>query len=1019
MWLRLALSTAVLVILSACSPSDKAAVDKLNSLSYAFHYRDIDSTEYYAQRAYQQSSFDDGRAEALNNLAFVSLVRMDYDKAEQQLNEALSLTDNQVELLIAEVQQMRLCQRRSNNRAFYEHREQAQSHLNRIREERSELSERLQKRLIYAESEMAVVNSTYYYYVGLERQSIEALESMDTEATRRDTAQYLNYLYNVGAGGILTDGSAEQIRADEIECLTRCLNMAERRHYPYFKAQALEALAEHTGHLEQAEEALQLFTAYGDVYQIAGAYRTLASCYHAMGDDRQALDHLNKALADQRINQAPDLVASIREQLSVAYSAIDDKKQSDYNRNIYIDLQEQTRQDRELEARAGLLDKEATQLNWMILAVLIAILLLLFLLWLFNRMNRQRKEDTQFDDLLEQKNEEVAEARLRVERNERRHLEQRAKISMAMGILPLIDRIRHEVEKVSPDADNTERLDYIRELTDNINQQNELLTQWIQLRQGELSMHVESFPLQSLFDIVARSKTSFQMKGVDLNVQPTEATVKADRVLTLFMLNTLADNARKFTPDGGHVDISAAEGGNYVEVSVADTGSGMTADQLAHVFDHKVQQGHGFGLMNCKGIIEKYRKTSQLFSVCSLQAESEEGRGSRFFFRLPKGVVRTLLLFLFSILNSQSLIAKPHFDPGQRIAQAPLERAHIYADSAYFSNVNGTYARTLEFADSCRASLNAHYQQQYPKGRLLLQRLGDEATPIEVQWLHEGVETNYQIILDIRNESAVAALALHEWSLYAYNNKVYTQLFKELSADNTLSDYVRTMQQSQQNKRIAVYLLLVLFVLIIPAYYMLYYRHRLYQRFRQERQQQTSIEMADDEIRRAELENANLHVANSVLDNCLSTLKHETMYYPSRIRQLVDAGDMQSLAEVAAYYRDLYSILIQQATSQVECIKLHVHPVELYGQTVLGDDNLLHYLFELLKAKEVTAVVKDDKYVVFTISYVASIDAIIWQLCRQIVRDHGEATARRGCGIVIDQENNLVNITLPRHNGKL
>ena len=553
MWLRLALSTAVLVILSACSPSDKAAVDKLNSLSYAFHYRDIDSTAYYAQQAYQQSSFDDGRAEALNNLAFVSLVRMDYDKAEQQLNEALSLTDNQVELLIAEVQQMRLCQRRSTNRAFYEHREQAQSHLNRIREERSELSERLQKRLIYAESEMAVVNSTYYYYVGLERQSIEAIEAMDTEATRRDTAQYLNYLYNVGAGGILTDGSAEQIRADEIECLTRCLNIAERRHYPYFKAQALEGLADHTGDLQQAEQALQLFTSYGDVYQIAGAYRTLASCYHAMGDDRQALDHLNKALADKRINQAPDLVASIREQLSVAYSAIDDKKQSDYNRNIYIDLQEQTRQDRELEARAGILDKEATQLNWMILAVVVAILLLLFLLWLFNRMNRQRKEDTEFDDLLEQKNEEVAEARLRVERNERRHLEQRAKISMAMGILPLIDRIRHEVDKISEhttSADNAERLDYIRELTDNINQQNELLTQWIQLRQGELSMHVESFPLQSLFDIVARSKTSFQMKGVALDVQPTETTVKADRVLTLFMLNTLADNARKFTPDG-------------------------------------------------------------------------------------------------------------------------------------------------------------------------------------------------------------------------------------------------------------------------------------------------------------------------------------------------------------------------------------------------------------------------------------------------------------------------------------
>ena len=1025
MWLRLALNTLLaLLIFSACSSPDRQVVDKLNSLSYAYHYRHIDSTELFAQRAYDAAAgYAAGRAEALNNKAFVSIARMDYDKAEQQLNEALSVTDNQIELYIAEVQMMRLCQRRSDNRAFYEHRERAESHLLRIREERDALPERLQRRMNYAETEMAIVNSTYYYYVGLERQSVEAIQTMDTEVARRDTAQYLNYLYNIGAGGVLTDGSAEQIRADEIECLERCLTIADRCHYPYFKAQALEGLADHMGDLTLAEEALQLFKTYGDVYQIAGAYRTLASCYHAMGDDYQALDNLNKALADKRINQAPDLVASIREQLSVAYSAVDDKPQSDYNRNIYIDLQEQTRQDRELEARAGILDREATQLNWMILAVIVAILLLLFFLWLFNRLNRRQQDDHQLDDVLEQKQEEVAEARLRVERNERRHLEQRAKISLAMGILPLIDRIRHEVNHlVSLDKlDNPgkqESLNYIRELTDNINEQNEVLTQWIQLRQGELSMHVESFPLQALFDIVARSEKTFQMKGVDLRVSPTEATVKADRVLTLFMLNTLADNARKFTPEGGHVDISATEKDNYVEVSVADTGHGMNADVLAHVFDHKVQQGHGFGLMNCKGIIEKYRKTSQLFSVCSLQAESEEGRGSRFFFRLPKGIKR--LILLLAILSPLTA----HLSPLS--AQSALDRAHIFADSAYFSNINGTYARTLEFADSCRACLNAHYQQQHPKGQLLMQAESDDATPAEIEWLHDGIDTNYQIILDIRNESAVAALALHEWSLYAYNNKVYTQLFKELSADATLADYCRTMQQSQQNKRIAVILLLVLLVLIVPAYYMLYYRHRLYQRFRQERQQQTNIEMADDELRRAELENANLHVANSVLDNCLSTLKHETMYYPSRIRQLVDAGDMQSLTEVAAYYRDLYGILIQQATSQVERIKLHIHPVELYGQKVLGDENLLHYLFELIRGEkleargeklEVKAEVKDDKYVVFSIPLTPRLSPLTSLLIRQIVRDHGEATARRGCGIVID--NNLVNITLPRHNGKI
>ena len=37
--------------------------------------------------------------------------------------------------------------------------------------------------------------------------------------------------------------------------------------------------------------------------------------------------------------------------------------------------------------------------------------------------------------------------------------------------------------------------------------------------------------------------------------------------------------------------------------------------------------------------------------------------------------------------------------------------------------------------------------------------------PPEIKWFHEGVPMDYSVILDIRNESAVAALALHEWDL--------------------------------------------------------------------------------------------------------------------------------------------------------------------------------------------------------------------------------------------------------------
>ena len=132
-------------------------MDRLNALSYAYHYRNIDSVEYYASAA-------KGTAEGLNNLAFVKMVRMDYKAAEDYLNQIPEMTDNQLELLVCYVQQMRLCQRRSRNKDFHDFRERAVTCMKRIDEERNQLDVRQQQRLRYAETEFGIVNSTYYYY---------------------------------------------------------------------------------------------------------------------------------------------------------------------------------------------------------------------------------------------------------------------------------------------------------------------------------------------------------------------------------------------------------------------------------------------------------------------------------------------------------------------------------------------------------------------------------------------------------------------------------------------------------------------------------------------------------------------------------------------------------------------------------------------------------------------------------------------------------------------------------------
>ena len=66
----------------------------------------------------------------------------------------------------------------------------------------------------------------------------------------------------------------------------------------------------------------------------------------------------------------PEWIARIREQLSVTYAALGMKPQSDYNRNIYLDILDYTRQDKELESRYLALKTESKLLNGLLVLVI-------------------------------------------------------------------------------------------------------------------------------------------------------------------------------------------------------------------------------------------------------------------------------------------------------------------------------------------------------------------------------------------------------------------------------------------------------------------------------------------------------------------------------------------------------------------------------------------------------------------------------------------------------------------------
>ena len=96
----------------------------------------------------------------------------------------------------------------------------------------------------------------------------------------------------------------------------------------------------------------------------------------------------------------------------------------------------------------------------------------------------------------------------------------------------------------------------------------------------------------------------------------------------------MLQNSVKFTPSGGTITVEARSNGGFVEVSVLDTGIGIAAEHLPHLFErfYKVDKarrdgGTGLGLAIVKHIVQAHGG--------AVYADSVEGEGSAFYFTMP------------------------------------------------------------------------------------------------------------------------------------------------------------------------------------------------------------------------------------------------------------------------------------------------------------------------------------------------------------------------------------------------
>jgi signal transduction histidine kinase len=201
--------------------------------------------------------------------------------------------------------------------------------------------------------------------------------------------------------------------------------------------------------------------------------------------------------------------------------------------------------------------------------------------------------------------------------------ELRTPLTTLRGNLALLQR----EPPISPDDRQAVMKDIIDENGRMIRLVNDLMT----LARADYAPHieVETVPLASLFAEVERQANNLCSSCMFSVTPVSDIQVKGKRDLLKQVLLILLDNAFKFTPAGGRVELSAEQRGGLVSICVRDTGVGIARDHLPRIFQrfYRTDQarngsGYGLGLAIAKALIEKQNG--------QIVAESELGAGSTF-----------------------------------------------------------------------------------------------------------------------------------------------------------------------------------------------------------------------------------------------------------------------------------------------------------------------------------------------------------------------------------------------------
>ena len=199
-----------------------------------------------------------------------------------------------------------------------------------------------------------------------------------------------------------------------------------------------------------------------------------------------------------------------------------------------------------------------------------------------------------------------------------------------------------ETLKMGAVNDPEHNLDFVSRIEDDANRLHQLITDMLQI--ARIESHQQAFTLRPI-DVQPQVERCIRdmanradAKGINLRITPPDiaVTVTADEEGLQTVLANLLDNAIKYTPDGGQVNVRWGQEADMMVLEVEDSGMGIEAHLQDRIFERffRVDRartrdigGTGLGLSIVKHLVQAFHG--------SVSVHSQLGHGSRFQVRLP------------------------------------------------------------------------------------------------------------------------------------------------------------------------------------------------------------------------------------------------------------------------------------------------------------------------------------------------------------------------------------------------